>query len=316
VLLENNVITESAAIGLTVLGTEAVIRHNTVSKNGLLGIHADGATNALVENNLVSGNNAQRFQAGSNEGGLKFTRSGNVRISGNRSEANLGQGLWLDIDSDYGTIVRNLVRNNSRTGIQVELADDTIVASNVVQGSGGNGVYVLESARASIWNNTLVGNRRNIIAMDGLRSAVLQTVTIRNNVASGGRDDTISLVGVIDANKQRTGSQMGVTMNRNAYYRSSSTQPDLLLVWAAGSTGNLMLRTLADVRAATGQESAGMYAQGASDPFVTAPDAGDYGRPADSAALGAGASLPLSIANAIGGVPSGSPVDIGVLVLG
>ena len=149
--------------------------------------------------------------------------------------------------------------------------------------------------------------------VDGWRAPVPVDISIRNNVvapaASGSRPSLI----VDDVNRLRSGTDMRVTSDRNAYYRRSTAEAPYLAAWADYPSGKLVLRTLGDVQSRTGQERTSRITDGAAaNPYVVDAASGRYGLPAGSPLAAAGVPLDATVAAALG-LPAGTPVPIGVL---
>jgi parallel beta-helix repeat protein len=316
---ENNTFAWNAAGGLTVLGTDAIVRGNTFVFNGQIGLLGHQADRLVIEQNTAAYNNQEHFKwAGS---GVKITTSRDTIWRDNLAEHNLAKGLWVDVSSYNATIVRNVVRDNDLAGIQFEVSARAIIASNVVVRNGLHGIYISESEDVDVYNNTLVANKVNIRVFEGNRTSTtnplithnVRDIIIKNNILSNVSDPTQSLFSVDDVQKRKTGEQMGVSANFNAYYRTNTLAPKTLVQWSHWPTKILMLKSLVEFRAATGRENNGLAIENvAVNPFFLDEANRDYRLKAGSVAIGAGAPLSQRIANAIG-VPAGVPVNLGAL---
>jgi hypothetical protein len=317
-LFENNHFSQNASAGLGIVGDRVRVFHNTASDNGKLGLQVDTSLDTQVEGNHLIRNNAELFLIESSEGGAKFTTSRRATFRRNLSEYNYGRGVWFDVASwDFG-ILQNVVRHNESNGIQVEISGNAVVAGNWVYGNAW-GVYVLESNSVNIWNNTLVENTRNVFVLEGRRSSgdpqipqKVSAITIRNNILWRGDTQTVSLLGVQDANKKLTAEQMGVSTNYNAYHRPNSSDPKWVVTWANYPDDQHLLTSVGAVRSTTGQEMKGIELTTGSDPLFVDAANGDYHLRANSPAAGKGVALPASIASALG-VTAGVAVDMGAL---
>ncbi len=316
---ENNIFRHNAAIGLSDMSDDSTITNNTFAYNGQMGLHSHETDNVVIRENWMHHNNTERFKLPGAQGGLKVTAGSNHLWVDNLSEQNYGCGLWLDRRSHDVTIARNVVRDNSFRGIKAEVSARVIIASNLVLRNKTYGILDNESNGVRIWNNTLVLNGRGIQATDSSRRssdttfpADVKAMAIRNNIvvdANAVWPKPPALLAIEDFTRTRTGSQMGVTADYNAYYRTG-TAPQTLVMWAR-SGGTSLFADLAEFRRRTGQEVHGLGFNRTPAPFVD-PAAGNYRVRLGSPPALAGKPLPPDIAAAIG-VPSGVPVDMGIL---
>ncbi|MCI3950396.1 MAG: hypothetical protein K0R11_2330 [Acidimicrobiales bacterium] len=159
----------------------------------------------------------------------------------------------------------------------------------------------------------LLGNVRSVAVVDGRREPLPVDITLCNNVvaprATGSRPSLI----VDDVTLSRSGADERVTSDGNAYDRRSTAEAPYLAAWANDPTGKWVVRTLADLRAKTGQEGTTRITDdAATNPDVADADWGRYGLPAGSSLAAAGVALPVSVATALG-LPAGAPVPVGIL---
>ena len=307
---ENNTFAWSAAAGLSVLGSDAVVRGNTFVYNGQLGLHGHKSNQMLVEQNTINFNNQERFNTTGAEGGIKVTSARNMTWRDNQVNGNLGHGMWCDTSCYNTTVVRNVMRNNLTRGIEYEISSKAIIASNLVVGNGDSGMLLNESGDLDVYNNTLSRNRQNIRVWEGLRAQNVFDVVIRNNIMSNARDS--GLLGVVAQNNLKSASAMGVSTNYNAYYRTSSSSPTTLAEWA-GSGTVARYNTFGTFKQNTGQEAFGFALDNlAINPFFVDETKGDYKLKLSSVAIRAGQALPAPVATAIG-VAAGVPVNLGRL---
>ena len=315
--IENNTFAWNAAAGLTIFGTDAVVRGNTFVRNGQLGLFGSRAHGLLFEQNRVAYNNQERFKNWES-GGVKITTGENMVWQDNVVEYNFETGMWVDVESYNVKIVRNLVRNNSRHGIMYEISAGGLIASNVTVNNASNGIFVLESNDVDIYNNTIVKNRQNVRIAEGSRTSTstvitknVQDVVLKNNIYSNSSDSSQAFLVV--NNSQLTFQQMGVVLNYNAYYRTSGTAPGTLAYLAGGTSGHKHYKSVSALQTSVGQEQQGLGIDNTStNPFFVNESAGDYHLKSGSVAVGKGQALPASVASAIG-VEDGVSVDLGAL---
>ena len=329
---ENVHVDGNAAAGLSVIGTDTVIRNSTFLDNGQLGVHGNNADGLVVDRSYFEGNNAEKFDPTQTGGATKVTKSRRLRFTGNQMLRNQGKGIWTDQSSYDITITRNLIRNTLRHGIHVELSAKVIIADNVVVDSGDRGIAVMESNDVEVWNNTLVRNGRNLDLIEGPRTPSdttsinhdtrypvpnphvlwqVQRVNLRNNVIVGADGATNPLLRVDDAGHTRSADSMQVESDNNAYYRPSPSSPTWMGLWSQWPSGVLTLTSLADLQNRLHQELNSVARDGGTNPWITDEARLDFRTPA-TAPGALGVALPPSVAAALGRT-AGVRVPIGAL---
>lgn len=316
VKFENNTFAWNAAAGLTLFGTDSVVRGNTFLRNGQLGVFGSRAHGLLFEQNRVLYNNQERFKNWES-GGIKITNGHNMTWRDNIVDNNFETAMWCDVECYNVKIVRNLVRNNSRHGIMYEISGKGMIASNIVARNGWNGIFVLEANDVDIFNNSIIKNRENVRIAEGSRTSSsslipkkIQDVVVKNNIYSN--SNVTDQAFLVVKNAYRSLSDMGIVLNYNAYYRSSSSAPYYLAVLADGD-GHTNYRSVSGIRNGANREWQGLGIDNTStNPFFVNESGGDYHLKSDSVARGRGQALPSSIASAIG-VQSGVSVNLGAL---
>ncbi len=319
---ENNTFAWNAAAGLQLLAADGVVRGNLFLYNGQVGFVGYNADRLLFEQNRMAYNNQEHFKYSFAAGGMKVLASRDMTWRDNLAEYNYGKGFWADGSCYNTTIVRNTVRNNDHHGINYEISAKVIIASNVVVNNNGAGVQVLESQDVDIFNNTFSRNYEDVRIIEGSRYSTadpliswnVSDIVVKNNILSNGTSTSKRLFIVDDVSAQKSANAMGVTANYNAYFRTSSTSPSILVLWAQWPNNPLMPNTLAQFKSGTGQEASGVALDNLSvNPFFVDETNGDYHLKTGSVAIGAGSPLPSAIAAAIG-VRAGVPVNLGALI--
>jgi mannuronan 5-epimerase len=326
---ENNTFAWSAAKGMVVYGANGVVRGNTFVNNGLAGLGMFRGDGAVVEGNRFVGNNQERFVPSggvADAAGAKITRSRRVVIRDNVFERNLGNGLWLDVSMYDVRIVRNLVRDNARTGISYEISSRGIIASNVIA-RNLTGISISNSNDVRVFNNTLSRNATNLRVQDDDRvntdaaelalgiTWVTDDVTFVNNLLSGNDGSPSSFLWVRDYNSSplKSADAMLITSDHNGLYRPSRSVPGALVEWWRGTSRSLY-PALGTYQAGTGRDENSFIVEGtALNPFFEDEAADDYALMAASQARGRGAPLPADVAEAIGVPPLSAP-DLGALL--
>ncbi len=295
VVLDGVVAEQNAAIGISVIGQNVTVRNGRANENGYMGVHADRATNVNVERMSIVGNNLAGFDPFHSAAGLKVTQTTGLTVRNSHVAYNNGPGVWTDIDSRNINVVRNLVESNQRSGIEIELSSNTVVAGNTSINNGESGIWILESTQAQVWNNAAFGNQWQIRVEEGPRRDV-QSVKVRNNVV-GSTGAGVELLHVNDWTEQRSAAQMGVTSNNTLFWAPAGSARTVSL-WGRWPSQQAISSSLQAHRASTGQGS-GSRVVGGNLPAVDA-GCGDYRVP--DGFLGS-EPLPASIANLLGVTP-------------
>ncbi|WP_050723339.1 right-handed parallel beta-helix repeat-containing protein [Microbacterium sp. GCS4] len=273
ITLENMVIRDNATVGLFAWNDHKMIRNVTATGNGLLGIAVNDVTDLTIENSLITGNNAARFNYTPVAGGVKMSRASDVTVTRSIISDNVAStGLWFDVSSSDLTITDNVFEGNGREGVEIELSQTAIVAGNYIIGNGNSGLFVFDSGDVDVWNNTMVGNGRTITYMQderrqevaSLRSLipwVTSDVVVRNNVLSYGGQACPMLTQ--DLTNRWYGNDFGVSQDANLYHRTSASSPSNFACWADGPKGTRGFTTIEEFRAHTGGDARSVLVQGA-----------------------------------------------------
>ncbi len=318
VTVEDVVVRDTATQGLFVggrgQGEDVVVRDVTLERNGLIGLESSYADGLVVEGLRAVGNNTERFNAAPVSGGAKLTRARGLTVRDSLFADNLGTGLWFDESVFDATVTGNDVLGNTANGIAYEISSRAVVADNLVTGNGRTGLKINNASEVEVWNNTVVGNgeRPLWVVQDGRLAAdldvpghdprqqlpdptvtwVLGPVTLGDNVIGGGAAAGC-LVCAQDAALLRTAEEIGLTLSGNAYL---VTAPEAVVTWPQGAATPVAYPSVAEFRAATGQEASG----------AEFPAAG--GPPTDQLAAASGAvavGLPAAVADVLG-LPAGT----------
>jgi len=313
--LEDDWFVDNATGGASIIRSiNATVRHDTMLRNGQIGLQADSASSPLVEYNAFLQNNQEQFFSNSAAGGLKFTNTKGAGIRDNLAQDNLAHGIWLDTQSDNAVFTGNISLNNSASQIIFEFSTTAVIANNVAVG-GDVGIVSSRSTSVDIWNNT-VSSAKNT----GLR--VFHTnedqghLSIDNNVVSG----TGEMLSIRDVLNTAPGQSLDIHSNNDAFYRPVppiKSCPTWTVTcwgyWPNFPDWELHANSFAEYKQYSGDESLGLSDTTSSrDPFIADVAAGQYGRPAGSPAIGKGAALSARVA-AVLDRPAGQVVDIGYL---
>ncbi len=346
IVLDGNTVTHNAAAGIAAHASGLRLTGNHVTWNGFNGVLSHKARNLIMSGNRFVGNNQERIGLESSASlagaGVKATFLENAVIKDNVFEGNQGTGFWCDLSCDDVTMVRNLVKGNTKHGLYYEVSARGLVASNMLTGNGQYGLKISGSNHVRVYNNTLADNAQSILVAEDPRPHLdrcnadncpsqearakgitwdTADVTLMNNIFAG-RSTKTPLIDTVDANSASSGKRVGAgkmigtgQMDNNGYLRSASDGSGVLVKWAQASGGDVAYTSLAKFRE-TGREANGRYLDGG-----TAASAAKNGLQttaeslADSPAESGGRPLPADVAAAIG-VRAGVPVALAPAVAG
>lgn len=286
ILLEHVAVLDSATTGIGV-GTgsapwvdRVTLRYVDASQSGLVGIGAAHTDHLTLDRVKASNNNTERFNRSPVAGGTKITRGRHVTVTNSVFHGNFGSGLWLDESVHDATVVGNQMSNNWGNGVSAELGFGLVFADNIVTNSIMWGLKINNTSWAFAWNNTFVNNGGSIwIVEDERRPGTapgrnprhpndpamtwrVGPAVVSNNVFAEQHalypNSRRCLVCVEDlVTPQRTGTQMGVSLNGNVYHRPTGGVPQWIAYWRSAAAGRY--ETWAAFRSGTGQEANGRY---------------------------------------------------------
>jgi hypothetical protein len=157
-------------LGTQVLGS--VIHHNRQNAVGC-SLRNRSASGVLVAENQIYNNGVGNLE-GNTAGGMKFVRSGKpgdvpgsaVTVRDNLIWANLGNGIWFDINSAGDLISGNEIWGNTRNGIRYEIsAGPAVIRGNFVHDNRWYGIWSTSSAKVKVLANTSINNGRKDITI-------------------------------------------------------------------------------------------------------------------------------------------------------
>lgn len=143
-----------------------VIRGNTISDNGLCGIAGINTYRMRIVGNVVERNNYLGHVPNRpskhwwEQGGIKTHGLIDGVIEGNLVRDNDGPGIWADNGFVRARITRNVVLNNLRMGIFVEMGYGPVLVDNNFVGLTrmGDGLYSHDASNVTVTHNTFCGN--------------------------------------------------------------------------------------------------------------------------------------------------------------
>lgn len=268
-------VSSNARMGISAIGVGIRVVDSRILDNGYIGVHAERASSFVLERSAVLRNNREDFDPFHSGAGVKLTRSSGVTIRENDISWNRGPGLWTDLDTRLVTIVRNLIEGNRRAGIEIELSSEVNVLSNVSLDNGEAGIWVLESQNVQVLHNASFGNVNGIEVEEGPRREV-RDVRIMNNTLGDPASGTRALLDVNDWTEERSATEMGVTIDYNAYWLAPDQRGDALSRWGQWPDGLVLSNDLSQHQAATGQGRNSRVQREEQNPFARSPFAGDY----------------------------------------
>jgi parallel beta-helix repeat protein len=156
-LLENVTISYCSRVAGYFRGDRLVIRNSLISDTGTEGIYVIGSNDVLLERNIVRHNNVERL-TGYYPAAVKiFNQSHRVTVRDNliidHPDSN---GVWYDVGNVDGQFVNNHVEG-TQAGLFFEISKGIVVAGNVFV-NNQQGVRILNSGRARVYNNTFVNS--------------------------------------------------------------------------------------------------------------------------------------------------------------
>jgi hypothetical protein len=274
VTLENVVVSDNATQGISINGADGTLRHVSALRNGLLGIHANYADGLKVISSVASNNNTQNFNMAPVSGGIKITKSRNLLVTDSVLESNRGPGVWLDISVYNVTFTGNDFLSNAGNGLVGEISDTLVIANNLVEGNGGNGVKLDNTGHVQIWNNTFTRNNRDLNITQDARDQfnlsdaghdsrqklpdptvpwLSANIVAHNNIFDNSTGN--ALLAVEDYTHRYSAAALKITVNNNMYLRASSSAPTWAVIWSRGVGDPAVYTSLAAFKSATGQES-------------------------------------------------------------
>lgn len=140
--------------GISLYGGKNCIIKNNIFSNDDIGVNIDTSPDNVVCKNIVTRTNAVNTSIG-----ILISKSNNYNVSDN-SVSNQYLGISI-IDSIGGNLSGNNVTQSSNHGIKLDGADSAILERNIVDSVTVFGIYVDESSKTVVRNNTVL-NRNNV----------------------------------------------------------------------------------------------------------------------------------------------------------
>lgn len=205
-LVDNNTVTANAFDGIDVRSSahSTVLRDNTVSDNTESAVVVDSSDDVTVTGLTATGNGAWVLDVAS---------ASNLRVTGATITGNSDRAATVQ-NSDNLTLEDSLIDSNDR--VHIRTTPDAVVANNTISnatGTGGEGIFLDDAARARLENNEVVDNDANGVEVRSSDDAVL-----RDNVARGNGVDGVlvwdgSARVTIRSNELAANSDDGIELN-------------------------------------------------------------------------------------------------------
>lgn len=147
-----------------ILPENNLIEENYIVDNGSAGILSNSSRGMIIRGNVILRNNVLRFFELKRweQAGIKCHNFKDGLIEGNYVADNiLTYGVWLDNKFPDSRVSRNVLVNNGRAGLFLEMSDydfdRLLVDNNVIVGNRQNPVYIHDASGATFVHNLLAG---------------------------------------------------------------------------------------------------------------------------------------------------------------
>jgi nitrous oxidase accessory protein NosD len=278
--LDNMTVLDSATGGIGMFKPNSVIKNTTVDGSGQIGIHANQADNLLLQNLSVTDSNDERFNPAPSSGGIKITQTRGITLRDSEIRGTYGSQFWTDQSVFNVDLINNEIIDGTRYGIVLEISSTGTIVDNVIADHASDGVMIANTDKVSIWNNTIVRNRRAIAFTQDKRRIeqlevsghdarrpqpdlsmpwVIGNSSVGNNVLAAGRDAT-SVLAVESYELAHDASALKLTSNGNVYSQTALGVPNATATWSRLKAQPLQFVLLEDFRDNTGQERASLNA--------------------------------------------------------
>ena len=156
-LLENVTITHCSRVAGYFRGDGLVIRNCLVSDTSTEGIYVIASSDCLLERNIIARNNVEQFTGYYPSAVKIFNQTHRVVCRDNLViDQPHSNGIWYDVGNRDGVFINNWIEG-ALDGFFFEISRGVVCAGNVFVNCR-NGVRVLNSADARVYNNTFVNS--------------------------------------------------------------------------------------------------------------------------------------------------------------
>ena len=169
--------------GISIRSDDCIISNNIIDKN-YQGIFLENTTQNIVSFNTISNNSY----------GIALKNSTSASIINNSIYENINDGIYLSNCSE-NTIINNTIANNQQYGIQATYAGpidkqyrkeskNNFISKNLINNNKKDGIYLDLSNDNSIKNNSIDNNIGHGILLHGSNNKIFGNI-IRNNEYNG-----------------------------------------------------------------------------------------------------------------------------------
>lgn len=230
-LVEGNEIHNNEGIGVSA-SKDWKVRDNEIHHNEQYGVRALGS-GVVFEGNEIAYNNADlAINPFHNGGGSKFINTVGLVLRNNYVHHNGGPGLWTDGDNIDTLFEGNRVEYNHHAGIKHEISCRATIRNNTVIGNGfgnphwlaGAGIVVFNSPDVTVSGNTVRDNADGIAGIQSDRSSKLDGKNCRRELKN--LNVTGNTVAMTEGYTGIVGSGGGVYTSWNNRFSSNTYQVD------------------------------------------------------------------------------------------
>lgn len=218
--------------GIVFRTNNSVFKNGRTAYNAQQGIGGSGLNNQVVNMEIDHNNFRRSFSIGWSAGGSKFALTDGLLVKDSYAHDNQGPGLWTDVDNINTTYDHNLVENNTEDGIFHEISYKATIKNNTVVGNGygrtdwcyGSGILISASSDVEVFNNVVKNNRRSINAIQQQRGTGAygphesRNFNIHDNYTEGGTSGSSETAACEDYNAGITTAAWNNHFQGNKYY--------------------------------------------------------------------------------------------------
>lgn len=325
VVVEDVAVRGVAGFGMSVGGSQHVVRRCVLDDNGQGGLHVSNARECRFEQVAWRRNNrhpGKEFDRGW-EAVMKVAASRDCIFERCESADNHGMGFWVDGPYNVGNqLLNSRVVSNSLQGVRLEVSFGTTVANCLLVGNRQNQIEISASAGNRILHNTIVGGFEGALgigvlapfgstnAMSSYGNLVLNNIVVDNQRNRYGKSWMVPTVvtntaGCLPVRRGASPPYADNHSDYNLFWLSSEPQGEREVFIGKGGR----FKTLDAFRAASGQEANSLWA----DPLFVDASVGNYRLRAESPACGVGSEEAMAWVprDASGMLRSSERIDVG-----